>query len=51
MFNKCEFDGTPQAKTRNMHIILIFNGTPEDNNSLRRHIQEAMQVFQTKAQV
>ena len=34
-----------------MHTRLIFNGAPEDHNSLRRHIQEYLQEFHPKAQV
>ena len=48
-FNKFEFDGTPQAKLQNIHIRIIFNGPPEDHNSFRRHIQEALQAFHPKS--
>ena len=50
-FNKWQFYSTPQAKPRNMHIILLFNGPPEDPNTFRRHIQEDLKYFNPKAQV
>ena len=50
-FNKWEFDGTPQAKPHNMHIILLFNIPPKYTNYFRRYIQKALKDFKLKAQL
>ena len=34
-----------------MPIRLVFNGSPEDPNTFRRHIQESLKAFNPKSQV